>query len=203
MDDQPRAQSATELFAAAAETEQSARLLRAAAHQAAAAEREASRPQQPLILEGPQFSAVVGFRRYQGGREYHYAAIGWRDGRSIRWAVTGQESRRFNWSGLLEFIGAANWHTLHRLHEGDSLFTVAAEPPAAERMGKYGRVLATEDVTTGDTVTPLVTYGPGGGSGGGGGGGTGYASGGAFMSSALDSFAHRFGADEDGFGGHY
>lgn len=121
------------------------------ASEAAAAEREASRPKMPEMSEGDH--PVVYFTRYQAGREYGYAAIGWRTGHSYRWAVTGQETRRFNWPGLLDFIGEANWPSLVRMTGADHLLPPGAEPGVAERMGRYGRVLGTETV---DTVSPYV-----------------------------------------------
>ena len=154
MSEKPSAQSALELQQMADELARQAQEMATKAAKVRQAEAEALRPKMPLILEGRQFWAVVSFSKYQSGREYHYAAIGWREGRSIRWAVTGQESRRFNWSGLLEFIGAANWHTVRRMHEGEALGP-NIEPPVAERMGAFGRV---EGV---DVVTPLVQARPG------------------------------------------
>ena len=75
--------------------------------------REAARPQMPEVTDDQP--VVVGFGKYQSGREYAFAALGFREGRSVRWVVTGSETRRFNWPGLLEFIGEANWPTLVRM----------------------------------------------------------------------------------------
>ncbi len=134
------------------EAEQAARIAEDLARQAteaALAEREASRPKMPPVdVDGK--TTVITFVRYQSGREYQYAAIGWRTGRSVRWAVTGSETRRFNWPGLLDFIGEANWHSIAEVTETRRILPRSAEPPVAETMGRYGRVLGV------DTVTPYV-----------------------------------------------
>jgi hypothetical protein len=125
--------------------------------------REAARPKMPEVGEGP---AYVIFRRYQSGREYGYAAVGWREGRSVRWAVTGSETRRFNWPGLLEFIGEANWPTLWTVTAGERLGPEpGAEPPTAEVMGRYGRVERTETVgaVDHDPFAGMLIVGLGGG----------------------------------------
>lgn len=118
---------------------------------ATAAEIEASRPRCPTIAEGD--NPVIYFTKYQAGREYGYAAIGWRTGRSVRWAVTGNTTDRFNWPGLLAFIGEANWPSIVRMTGAEHLLPPGAEPPVAEQMGRYGRVLGTRTV---DTVTPYT-----------------------------------------------
>ncbi|QHB37832.1 hypothetical protein I5G63_gp092 [Mycobacterium phage Imvubu] len=112
------------------------------------AEEAARRPQEPAVEAGlPEF---VMFSRYESGRVYTYAAIGWQEGRGrtrvTRWAVTGQETRRFNWPGLLNFIGEANWHTLYQFTDSRSLMPAGAEPPVAEEMARYGRVRRTVPV---------------------------------------------------------
>ncbi|AHK12041.1 hypothetical protein Hosp_087 [Mycobacterium phage Hosp] len=136
--------------------------------------REAARPKMPEVGEGP---AYVVFRRYQAGREYAYAAVGWREGRSVRWAVTGAETRRFNWPGLLEFIGEANWSTLWTVTAADRLGPEpGAEPPTAEVMGRFGRVERSETVGAvdhGDPFSGMLIVGLGGGGGVPGGGGRG------------------------------
>ena len=100
----------------------------------------ASRPQEPAI-GGIGDRAIVSFVKYQGGREYNYAAIGWRVGNSVRWAVTGQTTDRLNWPGLLQFIGAANWGSLHSMTEDQLLGPLpGSEPPVREVMGSFGRV---------------------------------------------------------------
>ncbi|AHJ88392.1 hypothetical protein CG91_gp092 [Mycobacterium phage 39HC] len=124
--------------------------------------REAARPKMPEVGEGP---AYVVFRRYQAGREYAYAAVGWREGRSVRWAVTGAETRRFNWPGLLEFIGEANWSTLWTVTAADRLGPEpGAEPPTAEVMGRFGRVERSETVgqTDHDPFAGMLIVGLGG-----------------------------------------
>ena len=111
---------------------------------ASRAELEASRPKCPNVTEGaPTF---VTFTKYQAGREYAYAAVGWRTGRSIRWAVTGATTERYNWRGLLAFIGEANWSTIRVVTDQEYLLESGDEPPVAEEMGSYGRVLSTRTV---------------------------------------------------------
>lgn len=141
--------SAAQLRQQAADARRIAVELAQQAQAAAAAELEASRPREPVISD--EDCPVVYFTRYQSGREYHYAAVGWRQGQHRRWAVTGAETRRFNWSGLLAFVGEANWPTLVQMTGGAHLLPAGAEPPVAERMGPFGRVLGTESV-----VEPLV-----------------------------------------------
>ncbi|AKY02803.1 hypothetical protein AVV09_gp90 [Mycobacterium phage BrownCNA] len=112
--------------------------------------REERRPKMPPVHEGE--SAVVIFTKYQAGREYHYAAVGWRQGRSVRWAVTGNTTDRLNWPGLLQFIGEGNWPSLRVVTDTENIGpSPDEEEPVAERMGAYGRVLGTSGV-----VDPLV-----------------------------------------------
>ncbi|QWY84429.1 hypothetical protein SEA_KNOCKER_87 [Mycobacterium phage Knocker] len=134
--------SAAELRRQAEQARQIADDLARQAAEALVAEREATRPKMPAM--GAEDRPVIYFERYQAGKSYSYAAIGWREGRSYRWAVTGSESRRFNWPGLLDFIGEANWPTIVAMTGGEHLLPAGAEPPVAERMGRYGRVLGTE-----------------------------------------------------------
>ncbi|AYB69133.1 hypothetical protein SEA_EAGLEHORSE_85 [Mycobacterium phage Eaglehorse] len=68
-----------DLMAAAEEAERHARELRRQAALLAQAQLEASRPRMPE-LGGEGDHAVVSFTKYQSGREYRYAAIGWRVG---------------------------------------------------------------------------------------------------------------------------
>ncbi|AVO24752.1 hypothetical protein SEA_MAGIC8_96 [Mycobacterium phage Magic8] len=131
-----------DLLAAAAEAEKAAAAFRRQAAEIARAAEEARRPKMPTVQTG--VSVVVTFRRYTSGREYNYAAIGWRTGTSVRWAVTGTETRRFNWAGLLDFIGEANWHTLAEVTQTRTVLASGVEPPVAEVMGRYGEVLRTE-----------------------------------------------------------
>lgn len=106
--------------------------------------RLARRPVMPEIVN-PGDSAVVVFNRYQSGKDYGYAAHGWREGSAVRWVVTGQNTERFNWPGLLEWIGEANWHSLHVVTD---VKRIGPDPeddtPLREVMGKYGRVERTE-----------------------------------------------------------
>lgn len=112
--------------------------------------REERRPKMPPVDEGN--GAVVMFTKYQAGREYHYAAVGWRQGHSVRWAVTGNTTDRLNWPGLLQFIGEANWPSLRVVIDTTRIGPDPdEEAPVAERMGAYGRVLSTSSV-----VDPLV-----------------------------------------------
>lgn len=154
--------SAAQLRAEAARARAIAEELTRQAAEQSVAEEEARKPKMPRVAEGEH--PVVAFERYQSGRNYAYAAVGWRDGRSVRWAVTGQEGRRFNWPGLLQFIGEANWGTLRSLVDGDSLLPEGVEPPVAEEMGDYGRVLGTSDPSD-DSIVAVLTrarYAPGG-----------------------------------------
>ncbi|AKU45578.1 hypothetical protein AU153_gp94 [Mycobacterium phage Pops] len=136
------ASNPADLLAAAAEAEKAAAAFRKQAAEIARAAEEARRPKMPTVHTG--VSVVVTFRRYTSGREYNYAAIGWRTGTSVRWAVTGTETRRFNWAGLLDFIGEANWHTLAEVTQTRTVLASGGEPPVAEVMGRYGKVLRTE-----------------------------------------------------------
>ena len=132
------------------------------------AEKLARTPREPELEPGlPQF---VMFTKYQSGRVYSYAAVGWTAevARSAaaarrgdvrlqnRWAVTGQEDRRFNWPGLLKFVGEANWASLRLFTDAEPLLAPGQEPEVAEVVGRFGRVERTEDV-----VSPVVGYGPG------------------------------------------
>lgn len=138
------------------------------------ADREARKPKCPEMIEGePVF---LTFAKYLSGREYAYAAVGWRAGvNSTRWAVTGQGTNdhrrgigaeRFNWPGLLALVGEANWSSIRPLTPGEPLIAPADEPPVAERLGRYGTVESTSDPTAADPhVSP--SYGRGGFAGGG------------------------------------
>lgn len=140
-----------ELMAQAAQAEQAAKALRAQAALLAVEIEKARTPQMPDVNDdGPQ---VVTFTRYMGGREYSYAAVGWRLGRSVRWSVTGQAESRFNWPGLLAFIGEANWSSLALVTDRVLIGPPESqEPPVVEAMGRYGRVQRTTvaDRTLGD-----------------------------------------------------
>jgi hypothetical protein len=141
--------SAAELRRRAQEARQEADRLAREANAAQQAELAASRPQMPSV-GGVGDRAIVSFTRYQSGREYNYAALGWRLGNSVRWVVTGSETRRFNWPGLLDFIGEANWPSLHLMAEHRLLGPLpGAEPAVAETMGAFGRVLGTSAVGEG------------------------------------------------------
>ncbi|AGT12824.1 hypothetical protein REPROBATE_88 [Mycobacterium phage Reprobate] len=164
--------TAAQLRAEAARARSIAEELTRQAAEQAIAEEEARKPKMPRVAQGEH--PVVAFERYQSGRNYNYAAVGWRDGRSVRWAVTGQEGRRFNWPGLLQFIGEANWATLRSLVDGDSLLPEGVEPPVAEEMGAFGRVLGTSDPSADEGIVAILTsYAPGGYVGGAGSGGSG------------------------------
>ncbi|AYB70630.1 hypothetical protein SEA_SERENDIPITOUS_89 [Mycobacterium phage Serendipitous] len=134
--------TAAQLRAEAARARAIAEELTRQAAEQAVAEEEARKPKMPNVNDGPVF---VAFSRYMSGREYAFAAVGWRTGRSVRWAVTGAEERRFNWPGLLQFVGEANWPTLRVMVDGDSLLPEGYEPPVAEEMGAFGQVLGTSD----------------------------------------------------------
>ncbi|WAB09583.1 hypothetical protein SEA_WOOPER_80 [Gordonia phage Wooper] len=76
------------------------------------------RPISPLDPSAGVTSAVITFTRRLSGRDYQYAAVGWIDRRSGRgtWAMTGEESGRFSWVELLDFIEAENWRSIRRVH---------------------------------------------------------------------------------------
>lgn len=139
--------TAAQLMAEANRAAAIAEELRQQAAAAAAAEAEATRPKQPTV--GDDGPAFVTYSRYMSGREYHYAAVGWRVGpRSVRWMVTGSQATRdrLNWAGLLATIGEANWATLRVLTPGDFLLPEGVEPPVAERMGDFGQVASSHRV---------------------------------------------------------
>lgn len=154
--------TAAELHRQAEQAREIADELAKEATAAARAELEASRPKMPAVAEGA--TVIVAFARYQSGRNYDYAAVGWRDGRSVRWAVTGQEGRRFNWPGLLAWVGEANWPSLRIMTTGSYLITEGSEPAVAETMGRYGRVLHTETISDDSVAAGVLrhaeAYGP-------------------------------------------
>ncbi|WAB09252.1 hypothetical protein SEA_LITTLEMUNCHKIN_76 [Gordonia phage LittleMunchkin] len=80
------------------------------------------RPISPMSSELAQ-NVTVMFTRRLSGRDYHYAAQGWRDRKAGRplFSVTGEESGRFTWAELLAFIGEDNWRSIR-------ISTSAAEP---------------------------------------------------------------------------
>ena len=139
--------SATDMLVEASHLQAKAAQLRAAAAEQARLAEEARKPKMPDLPNHGDVQAIL-FTKYQGGREYHYAALGWRIGHSIRWTVTGACTDRFSWAGLLEFVGEANWSSLAVVETARSIGpTPGNEGPVAERMGESGRVTRTEDVS--------------------------------------------------------
>jgi hypothetical protein len=121
---------------------------------------EAAKPKEPDLLGG---ATIVTFTKYESGRIYSYAAVGWRlDRRQSRWAITASvkparsgygssrvvvdEHGRYTWSGLLSFIGEANWPSIARVASVEYLLGDRAEPSVREVMGTYGKVAGTENV---------------------------------------------------------
>lgn len=111
------------------------------------AEEIASRPKMPAIsMDG---SRVVLFEKYQSGRSYSYAALGWRVGNmadaSVRWVVTGNDGVvRHNWPSLLNFIGKSNWASIRSVTATSPLMAPEDVPPASELMGAFGRPFASK-----------------------------------------------------------
>lgn len=122
--------------------------------------REDAKPREPDLSNGP---VHLSFVRDLRDRAYTYGAVGFRRavglyGRdriecSVRWVITAsrigvaqgaKEAGRYNWNGLLEFIGEANWPTIRMMTPGDFLFGAKDAPPMVERMGDYGSVLRTD-----------------------------------------------------------
>lgn len=149
--------TASQLRAEAARARAIAEELTRQAAEQAVAEEEARKPRCPQVMEGAP--TYVTFTRYMNGREYAYAAVGWRAGRSVRWAVTGSEDRRFNWPALLQYVGEANWSTLRVVTDQEPILTPGGEPPVAEVMGRYGRVRGTEPVEDDSVVGIIVGLG--------------------------------------------
>lgn len=140
--------------------EQAAALLAEAGHldrakaEAEIAAREAAKPVEPEVtVDQPAF---VTFRKYLSGREYTYAAVGWRVGRSVRWAITSRPAERANWPALLQFIGEANWPTLRTLVEGDQITGTGGAGPVVEQMGAYGTVTGS---SPGASASPFAAGG--------------------------------------------
>ena len=166
----------SQLMSAAALRSQAAQLLEEATRidRLVAAEelrrREERKPKQPDVvpsLNGMP-TAVVVFTKYQSGRLYGYAAVGWRVGNAVRWTVTGQNTDRMNWPGLLQFIGEANWPSLHVVSGLDRIGPDPEdEAPVAEVMGDYGQVR--RSYSPGGVVDPLVRAEVPGSAGGAGG----------------------------------
>lgn len=140
------ADHASEMRRQAAELMAEASRIEAAHAEAERAAREARKPKQPDVA-GPVF---VTFQKYQSGRVYTYAAVGWDAGRgNVRWSVTGQPMERYNWPGLLALVGEANWPTLRPLTAGEPMMAPDDAPPVVERMGRFGRVVGTDTPTGG------------------------------------------------------
>lgn len=124
-----------------------AEALRTQAAEMDRAAEEARRPKMPEVTTDT--SPVVTFSKWMNGVDYRFAAVGFRKGAQVRWMVTGAETRRFTWSGLLSWIGEANWSTMVHLTGGHGIGPLpgsADEPAVAEEMGPFGRVKSTEAV---------------------------------------------------------
>lgn len=144
-------ETAQELRERAAEAVAHATRLREEALAIERAERAARTPKMPTVEFDD--AATITFTKVHKGRIYHYSAVGWRLGNlsdhAVRWAVTGSEDRRFNWPGLLAWIGETNWLSIKIVTEATPILDPDDEPPAAETMGSFGRVKSV------DTVTPI------------------------------------------------
>lgn len=109
-------------------------------------EEEARRPQEPVN------GSVIRFEKYASGRTYRYAAVNFvpSNGQDIRrWAITNTVSGvegRYTWTGLLNFIGEANWESIVVAQEWVPLISPEAAPAVREKIGPYGRVTDTEPV---------------------------------------------------------
>ena len=115
----------------------------------ARAERAALKAKMPKMPSLGQTgdTGIIRFTRYTKGKNYTFAALGWRDGTAVRWVVTGQEPRRFTWGALLAFIGEANWPSIELMVPGVRIGPEPGDEPAvAETIGDYGRVVKTESL---------------------------------------------------------
>lgn len=76
------------------------------------------KPVSPLKPSEDVTSATITFTRRLSGRDYKYAAVGWVDRRTGRgtWSMTGEESGRYSWSALLDFIEPENWRSIRQVH---------------------------------------------------------------------------------------
>ncbi|UYL88189.1 hypothetical protein SEA_EVAA_78 [Gordonia phage Evaa] len=125
---------------------------RALRESAAILEREAAEledsisriPIQPPMKEGKTVTVTFS-RTLDNGRTYHYAAVGFRRDRFTRptWMVTGTAgSERRSWTGLLEFVGHDNWHTLRQVTAATPLHvrrSGSSEPAGTTRfLGRQG-----------------------------------------------------------------
>lgn len=152
-----QSERARELRERAKQAETQAKVLRQGAAEIERSIEEASRPKMPSIGVGS--SRTVLFEKYQSGRNYAYAALGWRVGTmndaSVRWVVTGSDGQvRHNWKSLLNFIGKANWSTLRVVTGTSPLVAPGDEPAVAETMGPYGRILREEHCADVDDYVP-------------------------------------------------
>ncbi|WIC90058.1 hypothetical protein SEA_SISKO_76 [Gordonia phage Sisko] len=79
-------------------------------------------------------NAVITFTRVLGGRTYNYAAVGWVDKRRRKtlWSITGEESGRYTWAELLDFIEAENWRSM-------KVVAVEAELSVRDTKGQGGK----------------------------------------------------------------
>lgn len=144
--DKPRDLTASELIESALHAEAIAASLREQAVQMQIAAEIARRPKMPDCSEGARY---VTWSKYQSGREYAFAAVGWvvpasrghmRAERTY-WAVTGEESGRHNWAALLKIIGEENWSTLHVVETQTRIGPDPQdEPPVSMSMGSFGVV---------------------------------------------------------------
>lgn len=126
------------------------------------AEIEATRPRMPEIEAGePGF---LTFTKYMSGREYTYAAVGWKLNRGStarfvithraegsRYTASSEGNGRFTWEGLLAFIGEANWGSLRVLVPGEAIVAPGGLPPVVETIGSFGQVLGTHRVPDSST----------------------------------------------------
>jgi hypothetical protein len=126
--------------------------------------REMRKPKEPTTDPTGADMVIVRFVKFMSGTEYHYAAVRFGRGQSRRWAVTNcaqGDQGRYTWTGLMDFVGEANWPSLALVTAVEFLLGPFDEPVVKETIGAYGKVIGTEGVPRGEGGD-AGTFRPGG-----------------------------------------
>lgn len=89
--------------------------------------RQGRRPAMPGVRLSSDVPTIITFTRRLSGKDYRYAAVGFRRGPRCEavWATTGREQTNYTWNALLGFIGPDNWGSIEVVAKLAPVATVA------------------------------------------------------------------------------